>query len=155
MEITHNSSVALTLILDVFEKSIRTLCVNEYTNEQIEAWVNSRFDIQKWEQKRQQQQFWFAWEQDELIGFCSLEACQNLDLLYVKPAFKKQKVAANLLQSVLEYAQLNQVKFIRTEASLTAVPFFEKFGFIKQENNSFLYNGIWMENVSMQLELNC
>ncbi len=154
MEITHNSSVALTLILDVFEKSIRSLCIGEYSNEQIEAWVLSRGDILKWEQKRKEQQFWFAWDNQTLMGFCSFDENKTIDLLYVNPQFKNQKVAYNLVKTVCDYALENHVSIIYTEASLTAVPFFQKFGFIKQENNSFLYNGIWMENVSMQLELN-
>ncbi len=64
-----------------------------------------------------------------MAGFIQFDPPDHIDLTYVHPAHQRQGVATALLATVEAAAQVNGVKALHLEASITSRPFFAARGF--------------------------
>jgi len=127
----------LTAILELFKTTVTTINRQHYTPAQIEAWVQSAENTERWQQRIDLQFFLLVETRDQLVGFGSITATGYLDLLYVHPEFQRMGIAQTLLEALTSYAKGQQAIAITSDVSITARPFFEKNDFAvlqKQEN---------------------
>ncbi|HAS44375.1 MAG TPA: GNAT family N-acetyltransferase [Microscillaceae bacterium] len=143
----------LTAILELFKTTVTTINRQDYTPEQIAAWVQSTKNQERWQQRVEQQFFLLVEARDQLVGFGSITATGYLDLLYVHPDFQRMGIAQTLLEALTSYAEGQQAIAITSDVSITARPFFEKNGFLvlqKQENER---QGQILVNYKMEKQL--
>lgn len=67
---------------------------------------------------------------DTIVGFADITTDGYLDHLFVHKDFQGQGIASGLLHRVEQEALGHGVKQIRTDASITAKPFFEHKGYV-------------------------
>jgi len=137
MKLRKATTQDLTAILELFKTTVTTINRQDYTPEQIAAWVQSTKNQERWQQRVEQQFFLLVEARDQLVGFGSITATGYLDLLYVHPDFQRMGIAQTLLEALTSYAEGQQAIAITSDVSITARPFFEKNGFLvlqKQEN---------------------
>ncbi len=117
----------LDAVIEIFHSALRETASADYAPAQIEAW--SRIDPAVWAERRSRGHCWVAWIGTEAAGFADFEPDGRLDMLYVHAAHGGRGVARALLRAVETLALDLGLDALRTEASLTARPFFEAAGF--------------------------
>lgn len=137
----------------LFTGTIRSVNQKDYTPEQIRVWTSTAEDMIRWRDKFILNQYCIcALSGDQIVGFASLEH-DYLDLLYVHKDFQRLGIAKMLLHAILQEAIKNKNAVIYTEASITALPFFEHQGFELIKKNKKELKGIELTNYSMKKEL--
>lgn len=110
----------------LFIETIKEVCKNDYSPQEIECWTSSVKNKERWIQKLTNQYFLIAELNDKIVGYASLENDNYVDLLYVHKNYQ-QKGIANLLYSKIEIQALKKnVTHLTVDASITAKGFFEK-----------------------------
>lgn len=139
----------ISLIQDLFIKTIRESNHLDYTQEQLEAWQKRGANPEIWERRIQNQYFIVAYRDEKLIGFASLREDGYLSHLFVDKTYQKEGLGKTLIQKIETFAQRNEMFQIITDASITAKGFFEKIGFgvVKRQTVNI---GIEVDNYLMQ-----
>lgn len=136
----------------VFEESVRTSCCKNYSPEQIDAWIN-RASPERWKELFcSDLQFVIAEETDSfrITGFTSFNQQGYLHSMFLLPQFQRKGIATFLLDYAEDFAHRNQLPSLFAEVSLTARPFFEKHGFVVEEEQVVKIKNIEMSNFKMR-----
>lgn len=140
-------------ILSLFENTVAEVNKHDYSASQLEAWKSSSEDRGRWLDKIKGQYFLVAEEEGMLTGFASITPEGYLDTMFVHKDHQRKGIAGSLIEALILNAREHGVSEIITEGSLTARPFFEKYGFeviSKQEVNR---KGIAIANFKMRKQL--
>lgn len=135
--------------MDLFLRSVREIATRDYSSEQIAAWTSQRLDRDKWLARRGSRPTYVAEIGGHIAGFSDLEPNGHIDMLFVAPEFKGRGVATALLYHVEAQAQSKGMTGLFTEASLTARPVFERFGFRVDLAQSVAIGGQMLKNFRM------
>jgi|SRR6185437_2437381 len=129
-------------VISVFRASVRLTACRDYTHEQVVAWAPDEIDLAAWAKRYDTRQAWVAEvgagfarassleTGSEIVGFIELEGSSHLDMMYVHPAVQRRGVGSALLSQLESAARELGARRLRTEASITARPFFERRGFL-------------------------
>lgn len=137
--------------------SVRTLCANDYTSEQIEAWVG-KLEPQKrrdYMAQADHNEILFVAEDKlgTIVGFSSLEN-DEVHAVYVHPSYTRMGVGTLLLNAVETEAVAQNLKKLKLSASLTAVPFYQARGYrVIAHSFHTLGSGIEIPCVAMEKSL--
>ncbi len=137
----------------LFVDSIKSICKKDYNPEQINAWISGVENSEKWIDIIQRQYTIVAETNDILLGFATLANHNYFDLLYVNSEFQNLGIAKALFADILQKALKEKQKVLDSDVSITALPFFQKFGFkiISEQRN--YRKGIVLINYKMQKNL--
>jgi putative acetyltransferase len=139
----------LNQICSLFKETVRTICIKDYSDQQIEAWAFAADNKIKWERKLETQLFLVAEEDDKILGFGSLEDGNYIDLFYVHKDFQGKGIGTTLLKELENKASLNG-SILYSDVSITAKPFFEKHGYKTIKKQNVLVKNISMTNYRME-----
>ncbi len=121
----------------LFEQSIRSTCANDYSPSEIEAWLLSLRNEERWQKLIQQQWVLILESDQDLLGFGSLKGADYLDFLYVSPHFQKKGAARQILSLIERKAMELEAETLSSDISITARPFMEKQGYrVIRENRN-------------------
>ncbi|GAB5538444.1 MAG: GNAT family N-acetyltransferase [Salibacteraceae bacterium] len=156
IEITiKNASVNdLSEMKQLFVSTIKNVCSNDYSPDQIEVWTSSIHNKQRWEGVLSNQHVFLAKSNKALIGFATLKDNQYIDLLYVHKDFQGCNVASSLLSVLEKTAVENGSNTLSSDVSITARPFFQKMGFDTQQEQIVVLKGLEFTNFRMSKNLN-
>ncbi|CAM4075393.1 GNAT family N-acetyltransferase [Campylobacter armoricus] len=136
--------------IELFKQSVSMLCKNDYTKEQIHAWIN--IDQEVWEEKFQNQLGFAYEEKDKIISFISINLKEKtLDLCFTHVNFAYQGYGKALLEFALKSYPYSE---IYTFASLSAKSFFLKAGFKIIKENIAIRGQQELKNFFMKKEIN-
>ena len=141
----------LEQITNVFEKAIWQTANADYTTEQLRVWSAAGADPSRWFQMIQNDYTIGAFERVTLTGFGSLCGSNYLDMLYVSPDYQGSGIAGSIAKKLIDRAAEMGASQIHTNASQTAVPFFQSIGFELGERHVFALNGVEIFNYRMTL----
>lgn len=138
----------------VHRSAIRESARAHYTDEQIEAWSGPR-PAGHFGKVVGAKEFYVAEEGGEVIGFGSLNAeAGEVDAVYVAPAAAGRGVGMELLRTVEARARELGLKSLRVSASLNAVGFYERAGYVSRATGAHrLWNGVDLPCAHMSKEL--
>lgn len=142
ISIRHAKLNDLTAIQKMFVDTISTICRDDYSPKQINAWTSSIENTQRWTDKLTSQYFLIAELDNKIVGFASLENNDYLDFLYVHKDHQRQGIASKLYGEIEKEAIKNKALVLRSDVSKTARPFFEKKGFKTLETQSKIMQGV-------------
>ena len=135
-------------ILSLFHESVHVICKNDYSSEQLEAWSLSSLDKNKWQETLSAHRSVVVESDGKIVGFGDFVPEQNyLDHLYVKPDFIRQGIA-NMICDCLESFSISGE--IDVDSSITALPFFQKRGFVIQRRQEVERRGVVLVNFRMK-----
>ena len=143
-------------IPEVKELCVQTiLSVNkrDYTDEEVKDWASCGESFTKWEQRLNEQIYWVCVQEQELIGLVSLKENNYLGSFFVHKNHQKKGVGNLLMNHVLTEAKLKGTKIIESEVSITAKPFFERYGFRIIKKQLAKANKLHLINFVMEKEL--
>lgn len=149
MEIRCYQKSDLAAIIKLFHDTVHKVNIKDYTQEQVDVWAPETIDLYKWDQTLSAHHTFVVVKGSELIGFGDIDDSGYLDRLYVHPDYQRQGVAT-LLCDTLESAVDTSI-IIRTHASITAKPFFQKRGYKVVKEQLVERNSIFLKNYIMEL----
>lgn len=116
-------------MIHLFRQTVHTVCVNDYTPEQLNAWAPKTIDKSLWEKRFLETHTFIAEANSRILGFSNLESSGNIDMFYVAFDVQKQGVARALMNALNDQARKMELKKLTSDVSLTAKPFFLAMGF--------------------------
>lgn len=129
----------------LFYETVHTVNAKDYTTEQLSAWAN---DVDSLKSRRDDllKHYTLIAEIDGVIvGFGSIDKSGCLDLLFVHKDYQNQGIATALCNE-LE----NGYFVIKTYASITAKPFFERRGYAVVKAQKVERLGVILKNYEMK-----
>ena len=137
----------------ILRASVEDLTEDDYNEEQQEAWASTVDDETDFAARLAERLTLVATLGGAPIGFVALEGNDKIDLLYVHPAATEQGVAAMLCDAIEKLAAARGADKLKVEASDTAEGFFAHRGYVAQQRNTVLREGVWLANTTMHKQL--
>ncbi|WP_010204199.1 GNAT family N-acetyltransferase [Salinibacterium sp. PAMC 21357] len=122
----------------------------DYTVKQTEAWadIDAR-DLQSWGRAMAARNSFVATIDDEVAGFSDVSATGYIDMMFVAPRFLRRGVARRLLEHAEALARKAGARALTADVSITARPFFERFGFVVTSEQHPVKRGVELTNFAM------
>lgn len=118
-------------VKDLHSRSIRFLCKDFYTDEQIEGWVNGK-SVEEHRVRLEKHRAFIAEVDNKMTGIIRWNPATNeLCSIFVDPAYVRQGIGKRLMARAYEDIMLFDVREIWLDASLNAIPFYETEGWQK------------------------
>jgi putative acetyltransferase len=134
---------------EIFRASIEELAAEDYDADQREAWASRADDEEAFGARLLGALTLLAVIDRHVVGFASLKDGEEIDMLFVDPAFARQGVGRALIEALTKLAQARGAKRLTTEASDVAKPLFERQGFAAQKRNLVRKGDQWLANTTM------
>ena len=138
---------------DLFAQSIEELTADSYDEEQRTAWVETAEDAAKFGARLTAGLTLVVGSGGDYQGFATLKDNTLLDLLYVHPFSAGQGVGTTLVDALERIAAARGSTEITVDASDTALPFFEKRGYVATQRNARNLGDVWLSNTTMKKPL--
>ncbi len=120
----------ISVLQTLFRETVLHVNARDYTREEVEDWVSCGESAEHMKELLARNDYVAALnEQDEIIGFSSMNTEGYLHSLFVHKDYQRVGVGSLLLSAVEKKAREYGVSEITSEVSLTARPFFEKRGY--------------------------
>ena len=132
-------------ISNLFYETVHSVNAKDYMQAQLFAWAKNRTQLLSKNDAFLNQFTLVAEIGEDIIGFGSIDESNCLDMLYVGKDFLRQGVATALCNQ-LEKGR----RVVKTYASITAKPFFEKRGYTVVRENHVERLGLILTNYEMQ-----
>lgn len=132
----------------LFYNTVHTINAKDYTKEQLDVWATGQVDLEKWNQSLQEHYSVIAVEDEIIVGFGDIDKTGYLDRLFVHKDYQRKGIATAICDE-LERAVSGK---IRTYASITARPFFEKRGYRVIKEQQVERQGIILTNFVIEKE---
>jgi len=139
-------------MMQLFYDTVHTVNARDYRKDQLNNWAPLDINKTFWEQRLKKNVCKVAFINNIMVGFTEL-VDEHVETMYVHKDFQRRKVAANLIDELLQIALERNYSVLTTEASLTARPFFEAFGFRVTRVKKKLFNGKDFTNFKMAKDL--
>ena len=78
-------------VMQLFYDNVHTVCVHDYTKEQLDAWAPENPDIYHWEASMNKNHTLVVEKDDKIIGFGNVGETGYLDRLYVHADYLHQE----------------------------------------------------------------
>jgi putative acetyltransferase len=134
----------------VFFSAVHEAACADYTPEQIEAWAPRECDSAAWAARMQGIQPFVAERGGVIVGYADVQADGYIDHFFVAASAARSGVGASLMRRMHQTAALCGTALLTSNVSLTARPFFEKFGFEVVEPQTVTVRGVALTNFRMR-----
>ena len=120
---------------DLFYNTIRTVNLQDYSEQQVKAWAPDEYDQAVWSEKISALDPFVALIDDVIVGYADVQTDGYIDHFFCHSDYQGQGIGKKLMQSIHEQAKAKALHRLYAHASITARPFFEHFGFsmVKQQ----------------------
>ncbi|MFQ6372241.1 GNAT family N-acetyltransferase [Shewanella sp. YIC-542] len=113
----------------IFYYAVRKVNLRDYSQAQVEAWAPDDFAPDIWQRKMNEIEPFIAEIDGEIVGYADLQENGLIDHFFVHHEHQGQGVGRRLMEHVLDTGKRQGNCKLYSEVSITARPFFEKFGF--------------------------
>jgi putative acetyltransferase len=135
---------------DVFYSAIHGLAAQHYSIAQLNAWAPATYNVSRWEARMQAIKP-FVIERDEaIIAYADVQDDGLIDHFFVAASSAKQGVGKWLMQHIIITAKAKQIPKLHSHVSLTAQPFFERYGFLLVQRQEMTIRDVVLSNALME-----
>ena len=138
-------------VLSLFHETVHTVNAADYSREQLDAWAPVSPNEKEWVERLTTTSSLVVERDGKIVGFGNITADGEVDTLYVHKDAQHKGIGAAILMRLVAEAKSRGIREIRTFASITSRPFFEKQGFFVQRHHTVTRDGISLENVLMTM----
>jgi len=140
----------LDTLIELFRVTVRTIARRDYTEAQVLAWAPDRIDRARWSTRLADSETAITELAGTIAGFANLADNGLVDLLFVHADYQRRGVASALLRHLEAHGRSLALPRLRTDASLTARPFFEHRGFCLVAAQTVTLRGETLTNFRME-----
>ncbi|GGY43300.1 GNAT family N-acetyltransferase [Pseudoduganella albidiflava] len=143
-------------LLAIFQSSVHGLASRDYTAEQIAAWAPRVLDAESrrsWDRRIDANRPWAVEIDGRPVAFADLQQTGYIDQFFVAPDFAGKGVGTALMRHLLDIASARRLPALFSCVSLTAQPFFARFGFLIEEERTPVVRGVALRNAVMRKTL--
>lgn len=137
----------------VFLSAVHELASKNYTPEQIQAWAPRDLDQGLWADRMQGIRPFVVVASGEIVAYADIQSSGYIDHFFVAAAHARQGVGSMLMEHIHKTARERAIRSLTSGVSLTAQPFFEKFGFAIVEQRMPVIRGVVVPNARMRKTL--
>jgi len=139
---------------EVFYSAIHVTASADYSPEQVEAWAPHEVDIAKWTSRMQVIAPFVVEDLDnKIIGYADVQQTGYIDHFFVSPEVSRQGVGTLLMRKIHETATRRAIASLFSDVSITAKPFFERWGFNVESPQTVVIRGVKLGNFKMRKTL--
>ena len=135
---------------ELFYHTVRNVNVRDYSREQVEAWAPDHFDREVWKQKMNAISPFVAEIEGVIVGYTDLQESGLIDHFFCHHNYQGQGIARSLMEHVFKVGKSRGISTFRSEVSITARPFYEKFGFKVVRKQTIEVRGQELQNFVME-----
>jgi ribosomal protein S18 acetylase RimI-like enzyme len=147
---TPDDALAIAIL---YHDTVKKINSGDYAPAQIQAWAGAVPEEQKW-RERQTNRTTFVDEQNGIIrGFAELEDDGHVGAVYVHADYQREGIASALLHEVEREAVARGATSLSAGVSITAQPFFAKYGFETVAAQEVEYRGQIFRNYRMRKQV--
>lgn len=141
-------------LASIFFNTIHRINIQHYTKEQVDVWAPpSSLETEGWAKKFLKTKPIVATSGDQVIGFAEFEPNGHIDCFYCHDEWIGKGVGSALMQEILQRAKNGNIHLIFSVVSITAKPFFEKWGFRVVREQKVVKKGVELTNFKMERAL--
>lgn len=137
----------------VFYHAIHGTAAADYSPEQVAAWAPEDADPAKWAARVQGIRPFVAESDGAIVGYADVQADGYIDHFFVAPSVARRGVGSALMKRIHETAGAGGISSLYSNVSITARPFFEKWGFEVQEQQTVWIGAVAFTNFRMRKRL--
>ena len=137
----------------VFYSAVHTIAAKDYAPEQLDAWAPHRPDWEAWTARMQALQPFVAEADGRIVGYADLQASGHIDHFFVSGKHARRGVGRLLMERLHARAAELGLARLFCDVSVTAQPFFERFGFHVVEHKSVITGQVSLPNARMEKAL--
>jgi len=151
MDIRPYQASDLEAMYHLFYETVHRINQKDYSKDQLDAWAPKNFDRAKWEKRFSNLKAYVACDEDECVGFISMNDQGYLDHFYLHHAYQGHLVASRLFKKILVYAKTLGVRKITSDVSKSALPIAKKVGFKLIKKQTIVKEAIKIENFKVEM----
>ncbi|MDF9843595.1 MULTISPECIES: GNAT family N-acetyltransferase [unclassified Paenibacillus] len=152
MKIRTFTEQDIAQIVTLFYETVHSVNKRDYSQEQLNAWASYEDESQRlstWKDALSRNITLVVENNGVIAGFADMTAQGYLDRLFVHKEYQRQGIASALVNTLEAEAHRLDLTEIRTEASITAKPYFEQAGFEVVRQQVVERKGVKLENYIM------
>ena len=135
---------------DLFQNTVLAINRRDYSRAEVEDWASCGENLSAIEDMIKTHYFIVAVnQQSRIVGFSSITPQGYLHSMFVHKDFQGTGIATLLLEEIERYAITAGIMRITSEVSLTARPFFERKGYVVEEEQKRKANQLSLTNFWM------
>lgn len=138
-------------LFEVFSSAVTQVCIKDYSEEQINAWVPEEYDHEMWKMRIDAIKPFIAAIDGVIVGYADIQNDGYIDHFFVGGDYQSQGVARALMNKLLLQSIVADKAY--SNVSITARPFFEKNGFKVVKKNIVQIRCVDLVNFSMERSL--
>jgi putative acetyltransferase len=140
-------------LFEVYYSAIHLIASHDYSAEQVNAWAPLNLDRELWVNRIRGIDSFVAEIDGQPVGYADVQQNGYIDHFFVSGHHPRQGVGKALMEAIHNEAQCLSLKELTSDVSLTAQPFFERFGFVIVEQRKPVVRGIELSNALMRKSL--
>ncbi|MDD3627448.1 MAG: GNAT family N-acetyltransferase [bacterium] len=143
-------------IINLFIQTVWNINSKDYSRKQLEKWAPQeydKYDVNEWIKRFSESKCFIVKKGKDIIGFGNVKQGGFLDMLYIHKDFIRKGIGKLILNAIEEQAMKDDVNILRTDASITARPFFERMGWKVVKKQIIIKNKTQFINYKMKKEL--
>jgi len=152
MEVRRFLESDISEVVTLFYETVHEVNKQDYLQAQLDAWAPQDEAAQKvvaWKDSMLRNITFIAESSGQIIGFADVTYEGELDRLYVHKDNQRRGIASALLKNLEAEADRLGLKEIRTDASITAKPFFERHEYRVVQSQIVERRGVKLDNYKM------
>ncbi len=140
-------------ITSIFRDTIVHINSRDYSDKQISVWSSGANDVDKWEERITNNYFIVAEVKNVIVGFAYLTKGYYLDGLFVHKDYQRRTIASKLLRIIESRVSINGYEIIKSDVSITALPFFDSHFYEVEKKLKKSIKGLVFENYLVYKDL--
>lgn len=140
--------------LAIFLAAVTETASADYTPEQIQAWARPEArELSTWHAAMHERNSYVATVDGEPAGFTDVDPQGYVDMMFVAPCYLRLGAARQLLGHIEAHARAVRLTELTADVSITARPFFERYGFVVVAEQHPVKVGVQLTNYAMKKNL--
>ena len=140
-------------LFEVYYSAIHLIAKNDYSEEQLNAWAPLDLDRQLWVNRINGINPFVAEIDGQPVGYADIQQNGYIDHFFVSGHYPRQGIGKALMEFIHSEANCLNLTELSANVSLTAQPFFKRFGFVVVEQRKPVIRGVELRNFFMRKSL--
>ncbi|OEF60852.1 GNAT family N-acetyltransferase [Enterovibrio norvegicus] len=135
---------------EIFYNTVHKVNIRDYSKAQVKAWAPDDFSADQWQQRMNSISPFVAEIEGKIVGYADLQKSGLIDHFFCHYDYQGQGIGRCLMKHVLSVGQTQGIERFYSNVSITARPFYERFGFDVVCEQTVEIRGQKLENFVME-----